>query len=194
MSAASAFDLFRPFDRELWLLTSAADGRRGGLIATAVLQASITPAAPRVIAGVSRRHATWELMAARGAFTLQLLPADRLDLVEQLGLRSGRDLEKCTGTEWADDLHGGPRLVASPGWLDCRVEAEWDAGDRTFFLAEVTAAQAPEPGTEVLTMQRLLATAPPEWLTRLREQVRADAEHDLSAIVEWRATRTAPQA
>ncbi len=33
-------------------------------------------------------------------------------------------------------------MVEAPGWLDCRVEAHFDTGDRAIVLAEVLDARA----------------------------------------------------
>src|SRR3712207_6985322 len=54
-------------------------GRRGGLIATFVNQASITPRYPRVVVGLARQHHTWELVEAAGSFVLHLLGEEHLD-------------------------------------------------------------------------------------------------------------------
>ncbi len=59
---ALAAALFARTDRELWLLTAAAGGRRGGLIATFVSQASIVPDLPRVVVGLAKQHHTWQLV------------------------------------------------------------------------------------------------------------------------------------
>src|SRR5580693_5111141 len=63
----------RKLDRELWVVTAADGDQKGGLIATFVSLASIAPALPRVLVGISRRHRTWELIESSGAFVLHLL-------------------------------------------------------------------------------------------------------------------------
>jgi flavin reductase (DIM6/NTAB) family NADH-FMN oxidoreductase RutF len=192
VSAAAAEQLFRALDRELWLVTSAHAGRRGGLIATSVMQASIAAQAPRVVVGIARQHATWELIEGSRVFSLHLLPPERLDLVERFGMHTGRDLDKFSGFDLLPQGGDAPRIAAAIGWLDCRVEAGWDSGDRTFYLAEVIAAEAPPVGASILTMQRLLADAPRHWLPTLRQQLLADAGRDLVAIEAWRATHLPP--
>src|SRR2546421_8699660 len=97
MDADAIAGLFAQLDRELWLVTAAAGGRRGGLIATAVSQASIVPALPRVLLGLARQHHTWELVEAGGAFALHLLGEEHLDLVWHFALHSGRTRDKLAG-------------------------------------------------------------------------------------------------
>jgi flavin reductase (DIM6/NTAB) family NADH-FMN oxidoreductase RutF len=189
VSFADADLLFRRLDREVWLVTSQAGDRRGGLIATAVMSASIVPTAPRVVLAVSRQHATWEVIETSSAFTLQLLPADTLTIVERFGLHSSREVDKFIGFDWQDVAVGGPLWSSAAGWLDCSVEACFDVGDRTLYLAAINAAQAPAEGTNVLTTSRLFQDVPRDWLPRLREQLAADAALDLVEITKWRSRR-----
>src|SRR5438045_1414450 len=94
MDPGAIAGLFAALDREVWLVTAAAGGRRGGLIATFVNQASIVPDLPRVVIGLARQHHTWELVEASGAFALHLLGEEHLDLVWRFGLPSGRIVDK----------------------------------------------------------------------------------------------------
>jgi flavin reductase (DIM6/NTAB) family NADH-FMN oxidoreductase RutF len=188
VSSPVALDLFRRLDREVWIVT-ARGARDGGLVATSVVQASISPEFPRVVVGISKAHATWELIESSRAFALHLIPSERLDLVERFGMSSSRDIDKFNGLETHRGMTGAPLLAAACAWLECSVEATWDAGDRSFYLAEIIAEQVPEYLPPVLTMQKLVATAPPEMLRELRRQLEADAARDADRIREWRAAQ-----
>jgi flavin reductase (DIM6/NTAB) family NADH-FMN oxidoreductase RutF len=183
MTAASPF---ARTDRELWLLTAAAGGRRGGLIATFVSQASIVPDLPRVLVGLAKQHHTHGLVEASGAFALHLLGEEHLDCVWRFGLRSGRDGDKLDGLTVAAGPTGSPLLSDALGWLDCRVEARLDTGDRTVYLAEVVCSHA-GGSAPPLTMSRMLALAPPDRLKELREQMTRDVTVDAAMIRAWRA-------
>jgi flavin reductase (DIM6/NTAB) family NADH-FMN oxidoreductase RutF len=176
--------IFAHTDRELWLLTAAAGGVRAGLIATFVNQASIVPELPRVIVGLARQHHTWLIVEQSRAFVLHLMREDQLELVWQFGLQSGHAADKWTGLSWVDGP-AGPRLSDALAWLECRVEASLDCGDRTVYLAEVLAGTMERAGTP-LTMRRLLQLAPPERLRALKEGLQRDAGVDASAIRSWR--------
>ena len=126
MSAEAVFALL---DRELWLVTAAAGGRRGGLIATFVSQASLPAGLPRVLVGLARQHHTWGLVEASKAFALHLLTEEHLDWVWRFGLRSGRDGDKLDGLAVRAGTSGSPLLTDAPGWLDCRVEARLETGE-----------------------------------------------------------------
>jgi flavin reductase (DIM6/NTAB) family NADH-FMN oxidoreductase RutF len=184
MSAAS---LFTRTDRELWLLTAAAGGRRGGLIATFVSEASIVPDLPRVVVGIAKQHHTHALIEAAGAFALHLIGEGHLDWVWQFGLRSGRELDKLAGLSTTVAATGSPILADALGWLDCRVEARLSTGDRTVYLAAVVREESVRGGAP-LTARRLIELAPPQYLRELKEQMTRDIAIDEAAIRAWRAT------
>jgi flavin reductase (DIM6/NTAB) family NADH-FMN oxidoreductase RutF len=182
---ADAAPIFRRLDREIWLLTSSEGPRRGGLIVTSVAPASIVPELPRVLVGLGKTHLTWELVETSGAFVLHLLTDAQADWVWRFGLRSGRDVDKLQGLAVEAAASGAPRLVDAARWLDCRVEARLDAGDRTVVLAEVIAARD-DPSATILTVHRLVAEAPEPRRRELREQLERDAALDAPAIEAWR--------
>ena len=102
--------------------------------------------------------------------------------------RSGRDVDKFAGLTVHCGTTGSPLVQAALGWLDCRVEARFDTGDRTAYLAEVVEARL-ERRDPPLTMRRLLQLAPPEKLQELRRQREHDGALDAAAIRAWRASR-----
>jgi flavin reductase (DIM6/NTAB) family NADH-FMN oxidoreductase RutF len=189
---AAASALFRRLDRELWLVTARAGERQGGLIATFVSQASIVPALPRMILGVARQHHTWDLIEASGVFVLHLLDEAQLDWVWRFGLQSARDADKLAGLETRVGASGAPILSAAPGWLDCRVEARLDTGDRTIYLAEVLDAQAPGL-SPFLTVSRLRQLVPDDRRRALEEQMIRDIAIDATAIAAWRSSSLPPR-
>jgi flavin reductase (DIM6/NTAB) family NADH-FMN oxidoreductase RutF len=187
MNADAAWSLFQRLDRELWVVTAQAGERRGGLIATFVSQASIVPEMPRMIVGIARQHHTRRLIEASGAFALHLLRDEELEWVWRFGLESGEGCDKLEGLALRTAASGAPILTAAPGWLDCRVEARLDTGDRTVYLAEVLEAQAPG-NVELLTVSRLRQLMPGDWRSAMLEQLRRDAAIDAQAIATWRSS------
>jgi flavin reductase (DIM6/NTAB) family NADH-FMN oxidoreductase RutF len=174
-------------DREVWLVTARADGGNAGLIATFVNQASIVPEAPRVIVGLAKQHHTAQAVERSGGFVLHLLTEDQIDHVWRFGLQSGRSVDKWTDMACVE-ARGGPRLPDALAWLDCRVEAALDTGDRMVYLAEVVAGAVERSGTP-LTMRRLLELAPTARLRELKAGLERDAVSDAAAIAAWRARR-----
>jgi flavin reductase (DIM6/NTAB) family NADH-FMN oxidoreductase RutF len=171
-------DILRLTDRELWLVTSVHEQRRGGLIATFVSSASIVPELPRMAVGIAKHHHTHGLIAASGAFRLHLLDETQIDLVWRFGLHSGHAIDKFA---LLPEIH-------AIAWMDCRVETTLDTGDRTLFLGEVVDSRLVRDA-KPLTLQRLLALAPPDKLQALRSGMARDAEIDEAAIRAWRQER-----
>jgi flavin reductase (DIM6/NTAB) family NADH-FMN oxidoreductase RutF len=184
----AAATLFGHLDHELWLITAAAQGRRGGLIATFVSQASLPANWPRLLVGLARQHHTWELVQAGGVFAAHLLAEEQIDRVWRFGLQSGRDADKFADLTVQAGITGCPLLPDAPGWLECRVEASLDTGDRTIFLGEVVDARW-HGQASLLTTRRMLQFAPPEKLQLLQEQVAHDSAVDAAAIRVWRERR-----
>jgi flavin reductase (DIM6/NTAB) family NADH-FMN oxidoreductase RutF len=188
---AAVATLFAATDRELWLLTSRSGERRGGLIATFVSQASIVPELPRVVVGVARHHHTWGLIEASGAFALHLFGEDRLDWVWHFGVQTGHEVDKFAGLTCTTAVTGSPLLADALGWLDCRVEASLDTGDRSLSLAEVGDAGQTRTGRP-LTVRRLLQLVSPDKLALLKAQMERDSATDADAIRAWRQCRRDP--
>lgn len=185
MDKTTATAVFERIEREIWIVTSAHAGRRGGLVATFVTPASIVRDLPRVVAGIAKTHETGTLIADSGAFALHLVDETQVDLVWRFGLQSSRNADKFANLPVAAAATGSPILRDSLAWLDCRVEREIDIGDRVIYLAEVVAAAILRQ-ERPLNLQRLLKIAPPEQLELLRTQMDADAAKDAEKIARWR--------
>ena len=166
-------------------MTAAYDGRRNGLVATFVNNASIVAHLPRVTIGIARHHFTWELIAASQTFALHLISENQLDWVWHFGLQSGRDVDKFADMVVRQNESGIPILPDAIGWLECRVESTMDTGDRTIFLAEVVGGELSR-SEKPLTIQRVLQLAPQDKVAVMAKQLGADAAIDAQAILAKR--------
>jgi flavin reductase (DIM6/NTAB) family NADH-FMN oxidoreductase RutF len=177
MDAATARidDVLKLVDREIWLVTAAAGGRLGGLVATWVSAASLDPSQPVVVVGLAPNHFTAELVAASGRFALHLLHERQSDLVWRFALASGRDTNKLDGLAYRLDAGGAPVLSHCLAWLDCRVIAKYDAGDRLFFWGDVEDGEVREHGVP-LREKRLLELATAEQKAALSTARSADIQ------------------
>ncbi len=187
--ARTVGEVFDLYDPPLWLVTSAHAGRRGGLIATFAVRASIVATLPRMVLGVAKQHHTWGLIEGSGGFALHLLHPRQLDLVWRFGLTTGHQVDKFAGLAAATTPGGQPLIADALAWLDCRCESRLDSGDRTIYLAAVTdggtdtaAAANPEP----LNVGRLYAEAPPDARARLDALYARDGAVDAASILTWR--------
>lgn len=181
---SSAFEgVFAKIDPPLWLVTCRHEGRRSGLIATFVNQASITPRYPRVAVGLAPSHFTTELIQKKGAFVLHLLAPRHVQLVWRFGLETGRQGDKFGGLATTDSSTGNPRLIDIDSWLDCLVEATLDVGGRVLYVARVVEAAA--NADAVLTASQMLQLASDEQKERLQALLERDAAIEDQAIERW---------
>ncbi len=178
-------NLFAKLDREVWIVTSSDGKDRGGLIATAFETASIVPEMPRVLIGIGKQHFTYDLIEASGRFAAHLITEAQIDYAWKFGTSSGHNIHKFTDIDASESKLGNPLLPESIGWLDCRVEAKLDSGERVWYLAEVVDGQM-NSDEKPLTVHRLFQDAPNDKLTALGAQLQKDVAIDTEAIRRWR--------
>jgi flavin reductase (DIM6/NTAB) family NADH-FMN oxidoreductase RutF len=191
MNVSQLGQIWAELNPVVWLATSRFGNAAGGLIATFVNQASIVPDCPRMVIGLSRQHHTTSLLDKSGAFALHLVDEEHIDWVWRFGLQSGWKVDKLQGIDHQVRATGSPILTEARCWLDCRVEARLDTGDRTIYLAEVVDADH-RPRSPILTVQRLMQLAPADKLQLLNELHERDEKVDAQAIRAWRTQRLDP--
>jgi flavin reductase (DIM6/NTAB) family NADH-FMN oxidoreductase RutF len=180
-------EVFQLIDREVWIVTSAAkDGRRGGLVATWVSQASIDAERPVVVAGIAPNHFTAELIESSRGFVAHLISADHIALAWQFGLQSGCNVDKFAGLEVTSTSSGLPIIKKALAWLECRVIAKYDAGDRWFYWADVVSALRNRKD-QPLRERDLLAAANTEQKAALSASLKSDIAIQRTLADSWRA-------
>jgi flavin reductase (DIM6/NTAB) family NADH-FMN oxidoreductase RutF len=175
------------FDRTAWIVTASAGGEKSGLVATFVNSASLVPALPRLAAGIAQHHYTWDLIRRSRAFAAHLVDESQAALIWRFGLASGREIDKFAQLAWRRGQTGAPIVEDALSWLDCRVEADLDIGDRTIYVGAVIDGGVNRPGT-ALTANRIFDLATAEQRQRLDAEHQRDAAIDEAAMRAWRAT------
>ena len=168
--------VLRLVDREVWVVTSAAGNQRGGLTATWVSAISIDRQRPALLAGIAPNHFTCQLIEQSHAFVAHLLKADQAAVAWNFARDSGRDRDKLTGLAFAPSASGAPILQDCLAWLECRVFARYDAGDRRFYWADVTNAAQLSAGPPLREKQFIGALSPEE-----RRELLAGLDADVAA-------------
>ena len=161
-------------------ITTAAGGRRNGLIVNSAQRASLVPASMRVSMYISKINLTHELVWASGVFGLHLLRADQWDVVRALGIRSGREGDKLGSLAMRVGETGCPLLTDCLAALECRVVNTMDAGAATFFLGDVVSASSGPEGP-VMTADYFRANLPAD-LRAAYEANLARAQEALAAM------------
>lgn len=165
--------IFHLLNREIWIVTAADAGRRGGLVATWVSPASIDADRPVLLAGIAPNHFTCELIDAGGGFGAHLITKSQIDLAWRFAIGSGRDRDKLSGLAIQAADSGSPILQDCLAWLDCRVISRLDTGDRVYFWGEVIGSGRTGAG-HPLCEQELFKAATDEQLGQLRTGMHHD--------------------
>ncbi|HEX2650161.1 MAG TPA: flavin reductase family protein [Burkholderiales bacterium] len=124
----------RSFAGAVCILTSAHEGRRYGMTATAVCSAAADP--PTVLVCVNRNTTTHEAMSKCGVFCVNVLRAEDRELS---GLFSGiqKGESRFRDSQWTRLSTGSPVLIESLVSFDCKVVNRLVHGTHTVFLGEV---------------------------------------------------------
>ena len=130
-------------------------------IAVAITSASIVLHRPRLIVQIYRTNHTHDMIAQSAVLAVNFLGPDQLPLIWELGMRSGRDVDKLKDIPYSIGATGSPLVQGSYGYLDCRVVNAMDGGDMTAFLVEVLRAQT--MGTERMTWRDARPRLPQHW-------------------------------
>ena len=101
-------------------------------------QASFDP--PRVVAALRNDSGIWHRVRAAGTFAVNVLGTGQKDLASAFFRHVEPEGDTIGGAAFHDGATGAPILDDVPAYLECRVVESLDAGDHTFFLADIVDA------------------------------------------------------
>lgn len=131
----------RKFASGVSLITSAHDGRRAGLVATAVNSVSMAP--PTLLICVNRMASAFEVIDVSGCYCVNVLTVESLDLAGQFST-SERRHERFQQGRWTELKTGAPVLEDAMVSFDCVVVERIPYATHTIFLGEVRAVHLPD--------------------------------------------------
>lgn len=179
--------LWRAIDREVWIVTAAHAGRRGGLVATWVNRASLDPRRPLVLVALASSHFTTELALASGEFAAHLLSPENMQLALQFALGSGRDRDKFLGIVTEAGALAAPILPATLAAIECRTVKHYDARERHYLWAEIVSCPFQRAGN-ALRESQLIGAATPEQRQQLQQDLAADVARLAPKMAAWLAS------
>ena len=92
-----------------------------GMTVTSVTSLSVEPAT--LLVSVNRQSSSWPLLQRYGAFGVNILTAEQLDVAERFAGKGGlKGAERFAGAQWVTRATGVPLLVGSLASIDCDVE------------------------------------------------------------------------
>ena len=92
-----------------------------GMTVTSVTSLSVDP--PTLVVSVNRDASSFPLIQRLGAFGVNILTADQLDIAERFAGKGGlKGAERFAGSDWVTAVSGVPLLRDALASLDCEVE------------------------------------------------------------------------
>lgn len=140
-----------------------------GMTVTSVSSLSVEP--PSLIVSINRAASSWPLIARHGAFGVNILTADQLDIAERFTGKGGlKGADRFTGAEWTTRASGAPLLVGALAAVDCEVEEVIERHSHAIVIGRVL---------DVIASERTAALA--YWHG---EYVAIDREEDAARLAE----------
>lgn len=124
----------------LYVLTACTDDAAGLNAATVswLSQASFDP--PRIVVALRNESGIWHRVRAAGAFAVNVLGTGQKTLASAFFRQIEPEGDTLAGAKYHTGLTGAPILDDVPAYLECSVVHTLDAGDHTFFLADIVEA------------------------------------------------------
>ena len=142
--------LMRHFPTGVCVVGADSDGDRIAATMGSLVSLSLEP--PLIGISIGRDLALHELLRSAGAFGVSILRGDQEDVASHFA-RGAPPIVLWNGIATKGGVTGAPLLAGALGWIECRVWAEYDAGDHTFFVGEVVALEEGEPGPGLVYRQ-----------------------------------------
>lgn len=103
------------------IITTGTGQDRTGMTVTSAISLSMAP--PTMLIAVDRGSSTWPILAASGAFAINLPSSAQLDVAERFAGRGGaRGLARYADADWFRLGTGTYGLVGALAVIDCRIE------------------------------------------------------------------------
>ena len=92
-----------------------------GMTVTSVSSLSVDP--PALIVSINRGASCWPLLQRYGAFGVNILTSDQIDIAERFTGKDGlKGAARFAGADWTTRVSGVPLLVGALAAIDCEVE------------------------------------------------------------------------
>ncbi len=127
------------------IVTVSGEGRANVMPASWAMPTSVDP--PLLTVAISPRRYTYELLQAKGGFTVNPVPAGMKSVVDFTGSVSGREVDKVksAGIRLFDAKEiSAPCIEGALSCIECSVWAQYPAGDHVLVVGRVRVARVLE--------------------------------------------------
>jgi flavin reductase (DIM6/NTAB) family NADH-FMN oxidoreductase RutF len=119
-----------------------------GMIVSSFTSVSLDP--PLVAFLPAKSSTTFEAIAKRGVFCVNVLASDQEAVCRQLAAKGA---DKFDGLGWRTGSTGSPILEGAVAWIDCEIESTHDAGDHWIVVGRVLDLKVETPSLPLLFFQ-----------------------------------------
>jgi flavin reductase (DIM6/NTAB) family NADH-FMN oxidoreductase RutF len=137
---ASFAELVAQLDYSMLIVTTAANGERGGCLIGFATQVSIDP--PRFLACLSVKNRTFRLAQHARVLVIHFVSVEDGDLAELFGGQTGDEVDKFAQVSWRPGPEGAPVIDRLQNWFAGRILDRFDFGDHHGFLLEPIEGEA----------------------------------------------------
>ncbi len=123
------------------VITGFLDGAPAGLTCQSFVSLSLDPLL--VAFCPSKKSTSWRRIDESGAFCANVLTEEQEDISRVFATSGG---DKFLGLGWRAGETGSPILHDVLAWVDCQIEARYDAGDHHIIVGRVVDLQAAPRG------------------------------------------------
>jgi flavin reductase (DIM6/NTAB) family NADH-FMN oxidoreductase RutF len=107
-----------------------------GMTVTSVSSFSVDP--PTLIVSINRDASSFPLIRRHGAFGVNILAADQLDIAERFAGKGGlKGADRFAGARWMTAVSGVPLLVGALSAVDCEVEEIFERHSHGIIIGRV---------------------------------------------------------
>ena len=108
-----------------------------GMTVTSVTSLSVDP--PTLLVSINRDASSFPLIRRHGAFGVNVLAADQLDVAERFAGKGGvKGADRFAGSQWVTAVSGVPLLVGALASIDCEVEDIIERHSHGIVIGRVT--------------------------------------------------------
>ncbi len=114
------------------IVTAMVDGEPVGMAANAFSSVSLDP--PLVLFCAAKSSSTWPRIQRTGSYAVNILGEHQAEVCRNFATR---DIDRFADVAFHTAATGSPILSDSVAFVDCRIDAEHDAGDHTIVVGRV---------------------------------------------------------
>jgi flavin reductase (DIM6/NTAB) family NADH-FMN oxidoreductase RutF len=130
-------NLMRFVPHNVAVMTLDHEGDRMGVTISSLVSLSLDP--PLIGVSIGKQASCYELLRNAGAFSVSLLGDGQEELAQRFA--AGRPpIMHWQGVDTREGTYA-PLIEGALGWIEARTRAEHDAGDHTFFIADVESVE-----------------------------------------------------